>query len=331
MKHFGLNFDTTYTTLPKAFFSKLKPDIVPSPEIVVANSELGKSMGLDLSGLSSLEKAELFSGNRLPEGSSPFSQAYAGHQFGYFNMLGDGRAHTWGEHLTPKGERLDIQFKGSGETLYSRCGDGKAALGPMLREYIISEAMHHLNIPTTRSLAVVTTGEGIIRETILPGAILTRVAKSHIRVGTFEFAAHYAGKSATESLLNYTIQRHYPEIAFKENKALGLIKSIMERQINLIVHSMRVGFIHGEMNTDNLTVSGETIDYGPCAFMDYYDPNTVFSSIDHKGRYAFANQPQIAHWNIGKLAEALLPFVASDVNKAVYAVEDILNKFPCIY
>ncbi len=328
MKNCGFNFDKTYTTLPKQFFSELNPDRVPSPAIVIVNNTLAQSLGLDFSGLSNLEQAALFTGNQLPQGSSPFSQAYAGHQFGHFTILGDGRAHLWGEHVTPTGERFDIQFKGSGRTPYSRGGDGKAALGPMLREYIISEAMHHLHIPTTRSLAVVTTGESIIRATMLPGAILTRIASSHIRIGTFEFAAYHGDKSAIEDLLNYTIKRHNPKIIHHQNKALGLIQTVMEQQINLILHWMRVGFIHGVMNTDNMALSGETIDYGPCAFMDAYDPNTSFSSIDHMGRYAFANQPKIAQWNLARFAETLLPCIDADSNKAIKLAEETINQFP---
>ena len=331
MENFGLNFDTTYTMLPKKFFSKQKPDIITSPEIVIINNNLGQSMGLDFSKLNAAEQGDFFSGNRLPEGSSSFSQAYAGHQFGHFTMLGDGRAHICGEHIAPNGKRLDIQFKGSGRTPYSRGGDGKAALGPMLREYIISEAMHNLGVPTTRSLAVVATGESIIRERILPGAILTRVASSHIRVGTFEFAAYHGSKSDTERLLNYTIQRHYPNITPNQNKALEFIKAVMERQIDLIVNWMRVGFVHGVINTDNMAISGETIDYGPCAFIDSYDPSTVFSSIDHMGRYAFDNQPRIAQWNLGKLAEALLPLIDCDINKAKFAADEIISQFPYLY
>ena len=277
------------------------------------------------------ERAALFSGTQLPEGALPFSQAYAGHQFGHFTMLGDGRAHVLGEHITPDGARVDIQYKGSGRTPYSRRGDGRAVLGPMLREYIISEAMYHLGVPTTRSLAVVTTGEFVRREDYLPGAILTRTASSHIRVGTFEFAAYLSDQKAISAILDYTIQRHYPHLMDSENRAVSLIQAVMHKQVDLIVHWMRVGFIHGVMNTDNMTLSGETIDYGPCAFMDAYDPSTVFSSIDQGGRYAYANQPVIAQWNIAKLAETLLPFIDEDSNQAVEIAAECIKKFPEMY
>lgn len=327
----GFHFDTTYTTLPEHFFTKLNPVAATSPEIVVVNHSLAQAIGLDFSNLNDKEQAALFSGSQLPKGSTPFAQAYAGHQFGHFTMLGDGRAIIWGEHITPNKDRLDIQFKGSGRTPYSRRGDGKAALGPMLREYIISEAMHYLGIPTTRSLAVVSTGESIMRESNLPGAILTRVASSHIRVGTFEFAANQQCKRTVSSIINYTIQRHYPDLVDHKNKAIALIQAVMERQANLIVNWMRVGFIHGVMNTDNMTLSGETIDYGPCAFMDAYDPNTVFSSIDHTGRYAYANQPRIAQWNLARLAETVLPFIHDDISKAIDIAEKTINHFSHIY
>jgi uncharacterized protein YdiU (UPF0061 family) len=327
----GFNFDRTYTQLPEIFYTELLPEAVPAPELKLFNSGLAQSMGLDFSAWTDAERAELFCGHRLPDGATPLCLAYAGHQFGHFVVLGDGRAHLWGEHLTPTGARLDLQFKGSGRTPYSRRGDGKAALGPMLREYLISEDMHHLGIPSTRSLAVVTTGENVVREECLPGAILTRVASSHIRVGTFELAAQQADSEGLESLLNYTLQRHYPSLLDSRNQALALIEAVMERQVALIVQWMRVGFIHGVMNTDNMALSGETIDYGPCAFMDAYDPNTVFSSIDHMGRYAYANQPKIAHWNLCRLAEALLPLIHQDEAKAVDAAQELLSTFPALY
>lgn len=331
MKASGFNFDTTYTTLPEQFFSRQDPKRSPNPSIILLNDALAASMGLDFSAWDEPDLADLFSGNHLPEGATPFSQAYAGHQFGHFTMLGDGRAHLWGEHLTPDGKRLDIQFKGSGRTPYSRRGDGHAALGPMLREYLISEAMAYLNIPTTRSLAVVATGENIVRHAVLPGAILTRVAQSHIRVGTFEFAAHYGDIKALKVLLDYTIERHDPSLIGSDNKALDLLKAVMKRQANLIVHWMRVGFIHGVMNTDNMTLSGQTIDYGPCAFMDAFDPNTVFSSIDHAGRYAYANQPKMAAWNLARLAEALLPLIHKDQRTAIDLAEQALDAFSDMY
>lgn len=327
----GFHFETTYTDLPGQFFTQVQPKPIAEPGIVVVNTALAEALGLDFSGLSEAEQSALFSGNRLPEGTTPFSQAYAGHQFGGFTILGDGRAHVWGEHMTPNGERFDIQFKGSGLTPYSRGGDGKAALGPMLREYIISEAMHHLGIPTTRSLAVVATNEAVRRETLLPGAILTRVAQSHLRVGTFQFAAYKQDPEAQKALMDYAIRRHYPELLESENRALALLRTVIDRQAELIVHWMRVGFIHGVMNTDNMTIAGQTIDYGPCAFMDAYDPATVFSSIDHQGRYAYANQPRIAQWNLARFAEALLPLINQDMDEAIEAATEEINGFLDLY
>ena len=327
----GFNFDNTYIHLPKAFYTELSPVPVRKPEMVIFNAPLATDMGLDFSGISTDVKAALFSGNIMPEGSEPLAQAYAGHQFGHFTMLGDGRAIVWGEHITPSGQRLDIQFKGSGPTPYSRGADGRAVLGPMLREYIISEAMHALNIPTTRSLAVVTNGEKVYRETGLPGAILTRIASSHIRVGTFEYAALQQDKGIIQTLVDYTIDRHYPWIKEEQNKTLSLLKAVIEKQADLITHWMRVGFIHGVMNTDNMTLSGETIDYGPCAFMDAYDPRTVFSSIDHMGRYAYANQPDIAQWNLARLAETMLPLLDDEIEKAADTTEEAVNGFGALY
>lgn len=331
MNNCGFKFDNSYTKLPEAFFTPMSPTQVKSPEVVICNHALAHDMGLDFSRLASEDLAALFAGNKLPEDAAPIAQAYAGHQFGHFTMLGDGRALVWGEHITPDGKRLDIQFKGSGRTPYSRGGDGRAALGPMLREYIISEAMHHLGIPTTRGLAVAKTGESVFRETPLPGAILTRVASSHIRVGTFEFAAAKGDPQLLQALLNYTIKRHYTDLLASDNKPIALLKAVMANQADLIVHWMRTGFIHGVMNTDNMTLSGETIDYGPCAFMDEYDANTVYSSIDHMGRYAYANQAKIAQWNIARLAEVLLPLIHADMNKAVKMAEEVINSFTDIY
>ena len=323
--------ERTYSKLPGVFFSKLSPTPVSSPEILLFNQKLAEEIGLDLSVLSEEERTQLLSGNLVPKGIEPFAQAYAGHQFGNFTMLGDGRALMLGEHLTPSGQRLDLQFKGSGRTPYSRGGDGRAALGPMLREYLISEAMHALGIPTTRSLAVVATGESVYRESELPGAILTRTAGSHIRVGTFEFASLHEDKAMTQALLDYLIDRHFPEIREEENKALSLLQAVIEQQIDLITHWMRVGFIHGVMNTDNMALSGETIDYGPCAFMDVFSPDTVFSSIDHRGRYAFANQPYVAQWNLARLAESLLPLIHDERQDAIAGAEESLNAFEPAY
>ena len=327
----GFKFDNTYLHLPEIFYTNLVPAPVPEPEMVILNTPLAIELGLDFSEISLDKQAVLFAGNQMPESAEPFAQAYAGHQFGHFSMLGDGRAIVWGEHITPTGQRFDLQFKGSGPTPYSRGGDGRAPLGPMLREYIISEAMQALNIPTTRSLAVVTHGEQVYRETTLPGAILTRVASSHIRVGTFQFAALKEDEETIQALLDYTIKRHYPEIKEKQNKALFLLKAVIEKQAELITHWMRVGFIHGVMNTDNMALSGETIDYGPCAFMDTYDPGTVFSSIDHAGRYAYANQPAITQWNLARLAETLLPLINENAEKARDLAEEAINGFGVVY
>ena len=287
------NFDNSYSRLSDSFKEHIKPVAVKNPELVIINESLAKELDLDLTKINKNKLSSLFTGNTLPEGSNTIAQAYAGHQFGHFTMLGDGRAILIGEHITQSNKRYDIQFKGSGKTSFSRSGDGRAALGPMLREYIISEAMHYLNIPSTRSLAVAKTGETVMRDTPLQGAVLTRIALSHIRVGTFQYITARDKKDELEILLNYVIHRHYPELENSKNKAIDLLNNVMSKQIDLVVNWMRVGFIHGVMNTDNMSISGETIDYGPCAFMDTYDPKTVFSSIDHMGRYAYCNQPII--------------------------------------
>ena len=324
----GFRFDTQYIQLPEVFYSFGDPGPVSEPNVVVVNTSLSQELGLSLENLSSEMLATLFSGRALAEDSVPFSQAYAGHQFGGFSILGDGRAHVLGEHLTPKGQRVDIQLKGSGPTLYSRGGDGRATLGPMLREYIISEAMAALGVPSTRSLAVVRTGTPVLREEgFLPGAILTRVAASHLRVGTFEFAAALGGPNYLQALLKYAIKRHDPVLADAPCPALALWDAVAKRQAALIASWMRIGFVHGVMNTDNMTLSGETIDYGPCAFVDRYSAATVFSSIDEEGRYAFGNQPWIARWNLARFAEALLPLVDSDRHKAVEKVQERLEHF----
>ncbi|KZE84025.1 hypothetical protein AV654_07500 [Paenibacillus elgii] len=323
----GWNFDNSYARLPETFFSKLEPPPVRSPKLAVLNDRLAASLGLNAETLRGNDGVAVFAGNRIPEGAAPLAQAYAGHQFGHFTMLGDGRALLLGEQITPDNTRVDIQLKGSGRTPYSRGGDGRAALGPMLREYIISEAMHALGIPTTRSLAVVTTGEEIFRETELPGAILTRVAASHIRVGTFQYAANWGTVEELRTLADYTIQRHYPEAGAAENRYLAMFQEVIKRQAALIAKWQLVGFIHGVMNTDNMALSGETIDYGPCAFMDAYDPATVFSSIDVHGRYAYGNQPSIAAWNLARLAEALLPLLHDDEDEAVRLAEDAISGF----
>jgi len=327
----GWHFDNTYSKLPEAFISNTSPTPVKAPELIVLNDGLVKKLGLNFLSMNKKELSKLFSGNSLPKDSKTISQAYAGHQFGHFTMLGDGRAVLMGEHVTKDNERFDIQFKGSGITPFSRNGDGRAALGPMLREYIISESMYALNIPTTRSLAVVKTGEDVVRENILPGAILTRVASSHLRVGTFQYIAARQNENELKTLVNYTIDRHYPNIKQSKNQALDLLKVLMEKQINLVINWMRVGFIHGVMNTDNMTISGETIDYGPCAFMDAYDPQTVFSSIDQLGRYAYFNQPSITKWNLARFAECLVPLINENKDKAIEIVTKEINTFEKIY
>ena len=320
------SFDNSYARdLPGAFL-RLAPDIAGDPKLVVLNEPLAAALGLDVTELRE-KAADWFSGASLPEGAEPLALAYAGHQFGGFSpQLGDGRAHLLGEHLDPHGRRWDIQLKGSGRTPFSRGGDGKAVLGPMLREYLISEAMHALGIPTTRSLAVVTTGETVWREAGgLPGAVVARVAASHIRVGTFQFFSARGDQAMLKALMGYTIARHYPECADAPNPALALFDAVTARQARLIAEWMGVGFIHGVMNTDNMALSGETIDYGPCAFMDAYAPGTVFSSIDHQGRYAYANQPLILAWNLARLAETLLPQFDADGEKAVAIANERLG------
>jgi uncharacterized protein YdiU (UPF0061 family) len=327
----GFHFDNSYARLPGLLFTKTTPVPVRAPEVTLLNHALAGHMGLDFSSLDTPDQAALLSGNVLPKGAEPLAQAYAGHQFGHFTQLGDGRAILCGEHRTPEGMRVDIQFKGSGHTPYSRRGDGRATLGPMLREYLVSEAMHALKIPTTRSLAVVSTGETVYRETPQEGAILTRVAASHIRVGTFEYAAMQQDSALVHSLVAYTLQRHYPGVDPGNNLALALLKAVQETQADLITGWMRVGFVHGVMNTDNMALSGETIDYGPCAFMDAYNPATVFSSIDHQGRYAFGNQAMIAQWNLARFAETLLPLLDEDIEKALKMAEESLVTFNAVY
>lgn len=324
---FGWKFDNTYSRLSDVFFEKVNPIKAPAPRIVLFNEGLAKSLGLNTEELKT-QGHDYLSGNALFEGSEPIAQAYAGHQFGHFNMLGDGRASLLGEHITPKGERFDIHLKGSGPTRFSRRGDGLAALGPMLREYIISEAMFALGIPTTRSLAVVKTGEKVYRETLLPGAVLTRIASSHIRVGTFEYASALEGGKYLRELADYTLRRHYPDLVSKPEPYLALLKAVIERQASLIVKWMHVGFIHGVMNTDNMTLSGETIDYGPCAFMDRYSLSTVFSSIDTQGRYAYGRQPAMAQWNLARLAEAMLPLFSPNEEEAIAKAETALSTYP---
>ena len=329
--HFGFRFDNSYARLPKSLFTIVNPAQVREPAIVIFNDNLAKGLGLDTSALKTNLGAAILVGNVIPKESSPLAQAYAGHQFGHFTILGDGRAILLGEQLTPSGKRYDLQFKGSGRTPYSRGGDGKATLGPMLREYLISEAMHGLNIPTTRSLSVCTTGEMVLREEKLPGAVLTRVAKSHLRVGTFQYAATLQTTDELKLLADYAIERHYPNALQEEHKYLGLLREVIRSQAVLVAKWMLVGFIHGVMNTDNVTISGETIDYGPCAFMDIFDPATVFSSIDRQGRYAYANQPMIANWNLARFADSLLPLLDPVEEIAVKLAEDELKQFSNVY
>ncbi|PTN11985.1 protein adenylyltransferase SelO [Nitrosomonas aestuarii] len=327
----GWQFDNSYARLPESFYARIHPVPVRTPRVAILNHTLAESLGLNLRTLSQAEAAALFSGNVLPDAAQPIAQAYAGHQFGSFTMLGDGRAILLGEHTTPDGNRFDIQLKGSGRTPFSRRGDGRAALAPMLREYIISEAMHALGIPTTRSLAVVTTGEPVVRETLLPGAILTRVAASHIRVGTFEYVARSTDVEGIRILADYAIRHHYPDLLETDNPYLALLHNVIERQASLVAQWLLVGFIHGVMNTDNMAISGETIDYGPCAFMDTYDPNTVFSSIDHQGRYGYHNQSRAAQWNLARFAETLLPLLHPAQEKALTLAEEAIHAFPGIF
>ncbi|MDB9715027.1 YdiU family protein, partial [Candidatus Pelagibacter ubique] len=323
----GWHFDNSYSRLPKTFKEDINPVAVSAPEILILNKDLANKLDLDFSDVNDEGLSKIFSGNMLPEGSNSIAQAYAGHQFGHFTMLGDGRAVLIGEHLTKNNERFDIQFKGSGRTPFSRSGDGRAVLGPMLREYIISEAMHSLKIPTTRSLAVVKTGEDVVREQISQGAILTRVALGHLRVGTFQYIAAKQNINDLEILINYTIEKYYPNIKSSKNKTLDLLNVLIEKQTQLVIDWMRVGFIHGVMNTDNMSISGETIDYGPCAFMDTYDPKTVFSSIDQLGRYAYDNQPKITKWNLTRFAECLIPLISANEDEAIKLATEALDKF----
>ena len=326
-RNINWNFDNSYSRLPNAFKENIKPVSVKNPKLLLLNEKLASELNLNFENITKDELSEIFAGNVLPKGSNSIAQAYAGHQFGHFTMLGDGRATLLGEHLTNKKQRYDIQFKGSGKTSFSRNGDGRAALGPMLREYIISEAINYLNIPTTRGLAVVKTGEQVFREIPLPGAILTRVASSHIRVGTFQYIAARENESELKIFFDYVINRHYPHLKDFENIALEFLKAVLDKQIDLVVNWMRVSFVHGVMNTDNMSISGETIDYGPCAFMDTYDPQTVFSSIDKMGRYAYCNQPIITKWNLARLAECLIPLIDTNQNKSIELATEIINSF----
>lgn len=327
----GWKFDNSYARLPKNFFTVLNPTPVRSPKLIILNTSLADSLGLNVRALESEDGIAVFAGNYVPEGAMPLAQAYAGHQFGYFTMLGDGRAILLGEQITPTGERFDLQLKGSGRTPYSRRGDGRAVLGPMLREYIISEAMHALGIPSTRSLAVVTTGEPVYRETEQRGAILTRVASSHLRVGTFEYVAKWGAEGDIKKIADYTLWRHFPDFKEVENPYFFLLKEVVKRQAMLIAKWQTVGFVHGVMNTDNMALSGETIDYGPCAFMNNFALSTVFSSIDTYGRYAYGNQPHIAGWNLARFAETILPLLHENQHKAIELAEESVSDFYALY
>ena len=335
MTHF--RFDNTYARDLAGLYTASKPAPAPAPQLLFLNPQLALELGLDPAALGADEAAALFSGQQLPEGAEPLAQVYAGHQFGGFSpQLGDGRALLLGEVLDVHGQRRDIAFKGSGRTPYSRGGDGKAAVGPMLREVLIGEAMHALGIPTTRALAVVATGEQVYREAAFPGAVLTRVAASHLRVGTFQYFAARGELDKLRQLADYSIARHDPGLAGSPDRYLAFLRAVAQRQARLIAQWMNVGFIHGVMNTDNMTISGETIDYGPCAFMEAYNPATVFSSIDKGGRYAYANQAPIARWNLARLAEALLPLMVQGddeaaVQQAVAQVTEVINAFPALY
>ncbi len=326
-------FDNSYARLPDRFFARLAPEPAPQPRLLRLNRALAAELGLDADALDGPEGAAIFSGARAPEGAEPLAMAYAGHQFGGWSpQLGDGRALLLGEVIDRDGERRDIQLKGSGRTPFSRRGDGKAALGPALREYIVAEAMHALGVPTTRALAVALTGEEVHRETLLPGAVVTRVARGHVRVGTFQYFYARGDVAALKALADYVIARNHPQAAEAEDPPLALLRAVAARTARLVARWMALGFIHGVMNTDNIAISGETIDYGPCAFIDAYHPDTVFSAIDQTGRYAYANQPRIAQWNLAQLAQALLPLIAGgDEDAALAQAQAAVDAIPDLY
>tara|TARA_Y100001970_G_scaffold278099_1_gene383322 strand:- start:36 stop:1484 length:1449 start_codon:yes stop_codon:yes gene_type:complete len=325
------SLQNSYLELPDCFYERVKPNQIQNPKLICFNKRLAKQLNLEflIDDMSLI--TNYFSGNKLPNNSKPIAQAYAGHQFGHFTMLGDGRAILLGEQKDLNNEIFDVQLKGSGRTSFSRSGDGKATLSSMLREYLISESMHFLKIPTTRSLAVVNTGENIYRDLVSSGAVLTRIASSHIRVGTFEYGKNFCSKKDFKKFIHYVINRHYPKILNKPSPYLELLKCVMKKQIDLVVEWSRVGFIHGVMNTDNMSIIGETIDYGPCAFLNKYDPQTVFSSIDRNGRYAFGNQHKIAYWNLLMFAETILPFIDKDKDRAIQIVKNYITQFPVHY
>lgn len=329
MPYLPIPFDNTYAQLPDIFYARQLPKPVAAPGLIKINEELAELLGIELAFLKSDDGLAMLCGNQMPEGAAPLSMVYAGHQFGHFvPQLGDGRANLLGEVISTDGLRRDIQLKGAGPTPFSRMGDGRAALGPVLREYIVSEAMHALGVPTTRALAAVSTGEMVARETLLPGAILTRIAQSHIRVGTFQYFAARGEREAVKTLADHVIKRHYPDVAETEAPYLALLKAVLGKQAALIAKWMSVGFIHGVMNTDNMSIAGETIDYGPCAFMDVYHPHTVLSAVDERGRYAYGNQPATGHWNLVQFAQSLLPLFDEDENKAVAKAQETIDQFP---
>lgn len=325
-------FDNSYARLPEQFYTRMGPAPVTKPGPIRANRDLSALLGIDVEWLSSDAGTEILAGNAIPAGADPIATVYAGHQFGHYNpQLGDGRALLLGEVIAANGNRYDIQLKGSGPTPYSRGGDGRSPLGPVLREYIVSEAMHALGVPTTRALAAVTTGEQVVRETFLPGAVLTRVASSHIRIGTFQYFSARGDQEALRRLADHVITRHYPEAATTDNPVLDMLRGVVQRQAELIAQWQLLGFIHGVMNTDNMLLCGETIDYGPCAFMDDFHPDKVFSSIDHGGRYAYRNQPGIAHWNLACLARTLLPLLHENAERAVELAQGAIDQFPELF
>lgn len=321
----------SYLQLPNCFYKKTKPSLVQNPKLVYFNNSLAKYLNLEFLNDDISLISSYFSGNKIPSNSEPLAQAYAGHQFGRFTMLGDGRATLLGEQKDINNKLFDIQLKGSGKTPFSRNGDGRATLSSMMREYLMSESMHYLKIPTTRSLAVIDTGEKVYRETVEKGGVLTRVSSSHIRVGTFEYAKYYCTKEDFQQFINYVVSKYFPEVLNHKSPYLKLLKLVMKKQISLITDWVRVGFIHGVMNTDNMSITGETIDYGPCAFLNKYDPKTVFSSIDRYGRYAFGKQHEIAYWNLSVFAETILAFINTSQDKAIDLVQSILDQFPADY
>ena len=328
----AIPFDNSYARLPDRFYARLAPEPVSAPSLVKVNHRLAQRLGLDPAALEHPDMIAALAGNTVPSGADPLAQAYAGHQFGGWSpQLGDGRAILLGEMVAPDGARFDIQLKGSGQTPFSRRGDGRAPLGPVLREYIISEAMAALDVPTTRSLAAIATGDRVYRESIEPGAVLTRVASSHVRVGTFQFFAARDDIEALQLLSDHVIARHYPDAAAAADPVLALLQGVIARQASLIARWMSVGFIHGVMNTDNMTISGETIDYGPCAFMDGYSPMRVFSSIDHGGRYAYGNQPRMAQWNLARLAQSVLPLFSGSEDEQLEAAQEAIDGFPALF